>query len=341
MIERTTAKNAVPVREVIEGLRTWQTTHSPFDRATRLNLFQFVIEEGKGGALVPLGSGGSMVGGEISLGTLVQLPAITMKPHALKQYLTRLEYPPKLYERLPAKLNIFNLNWLQQHGGYEKGVQFRVQDGNEMRALMSQYYQPMDTLEVLTMAEPLLADGLVRWYFDDDLTFHMSVSFPSTATELKVGDVVEQGIHFSNSEVGVRSVTIAAYVYRLRCKNGAIGGGDGDVFRFRHVGSGDRLREMVTAAIESTKLEATRILAQFKDALTVAIDQPFEYLEKQFKERNLTQEQLKASLDALMGEPEKGNLFGISQSVSAAAQRFEGEQSYELQRAAVQISGQR
>jgi len=64
-------------------------------------------------------------------------------------------------------------------------------------------------------------------------------------------------------------------------------------------------------------------------------------LEKQFKERNLTQEQFKAALDALIGEPEKDNLFGISQAVSAAAQRFQGEQSYELQRAAVQISGQR
>lgn len=319
------------VTEVLEGLRSWQTAHGPMDRSTRLNLFQFMMEEGKEGMLVPLAGPDSVQ----------NLPAIYMKPHALEQYLGRLQYPAKLYRTFPDKLNVLNLNYLVQHGAYDKPALIRIQDGDQARAVMSEDFSPLDTLDVLTIAEPLLKDGLVRWHFDDEMTFHISVSFPSTQTELKVGDIVEQGIHFSNSEVGVRSVTIAAFVYRLKCLNGAIGGGDGDVFRFRHVGNGDRLREAVTAAIESTKLTATRIIAEFQDALNVQISQPFVFLEQAFKQRNLTQEQLKATMDALMNEPEKGNLFGISQSVTAAAKKFEGEKRYEMQRAGVQIAGQR
>lgn len=32
--------------EVINELKEWEKVHTPYDRTTRLNLFQFVIEEG-------------------------------------------------------------------------------------------------------------------------------------------------------------------------------------------------------------------------------------------------------------------------------------------------------
>jgi len=330
MYQRVDPK-APSVTQVIEGLREWETKHQPFDRTSQLNLFQFVVEEGKGGALVPLGN-------HLEEGS--HMPTIYLQPHALSQYLTRLQYPQGFYNRIPGRLNCLNVNWLVQNGGFQRDALFRIQDGNLARALMTDMYQPVDNLELLTMIEPYLGDGKVRWHFDDELTFHMSISFPSYAEEIKVGDVVERGIHISNSEVGLRAITVAGYIYRLICKNGAIGTGGGDSYRFRHVGNAERLQGKIQGAIESAKLEVERVIAQFKNALTVKIEEPFQFMEKVAKDKELSQDEFKAVLNSFMEATEdKDNLFGVSQAISNAANIFEGERSYELQRIAVDVSG--
>ena len=325
-------KDAPTLTQVVDRLKDWQVQHAPFDRTSQINLFQFVIEEGKGGALVPLGN-------HLEEGS--HMPTIYLRPNALSQYLTRLQYPHGFYQRIPSRLNCLNVNWLVQNGGFQREALFRIQDENQARALMTDVYQPVDNLDLLQMIEPYLGDGKVRWHYDDELTFHMSVSFPNYAEELKKGDIVERGIHISNSEVGLRSITIAGYLYRLVCTNGLIGsGGGGDSYRFRHVGNVERLREKVQGAIESAKLEVERVVAQFKNALTVKIDEPFQYIERMAKDKELSQEELKAVLNSFMEASEdKDNLFGVSQAISNAANVFEGERSYELQRIAVDVSG--
>lgn len=330
MYQRVDPK-APTVTQVIEGLRQWQTTHQPFDRTSKINLFQFVVEEGKGGALVPLGN-------HLEEGS--HMPTVYLSPNALSQYLTRLQYPQGFYQRIPSRLNCLNVNWLVQNSSFQHEALFRIQDENIARALMTDLYQPVDNLDLLTLIEPYLGDGKVRWHFDDQLTFHMSVSFPNYAEEIKTGDVIERGVHISNSEVGLRSITVAGYIYRLICRNGAIGTGGGDSYRFRHVGSADRLHEKVQAAIESAKLEVERVVAQFKNALTVKIDEPFKLIENVARDRNLSQEELKAILNSFMEATEdKDNLYGVTQAISNAANIFEGERSYELQRIAVDVSG--
>ncbi len=323
--------NSPTVTEVVAGLRQWEAEHGPYDRTTRLNLFQFVVEEGTGGALMPLGN-------HLQEGT--GLPTIYLRPNAMSQYLTRLQYPQGLYKRLPSKLNILNINWLVQSGTFDREALIRLQDDNQARALMTELYQPVDNLELLEMIEPYLGDGNVRWHYDDELTFHMSISFPQYAEEIKVGDVVERGLHISNSEVGLRSVTIAGYLYRLVCSNGMISGrGGGDSFRFRHVGDSDKLRDKIRDAVESTKLEVERVIAQFKNAMTVKIEEPFQFLEEVAKDKDLSQEEFKAILNSLMEAPEeKDNLFAVANAISNAANVFDGERSYELQRVAVAVT---
>lgn len=322
---------APTVTQVIEELRQWAIKHAPFDRTSQLNLFQFVVEEGKGGALVPLGN---------NLEEGSHMPTVYLSQNALSQYLTRLQYPQAFYNRIPGRLNCLNVNWLVQNGNYQREALFRIQDNNQARALMTDMYQPVDNLELLTMIEPYMGNGKVRWHYDDELTFHMSVSFPNYAEEIKKGDIIERGVHISNSEVGLRAITVAGYLYRLVCTNGMIGTGGGDSYRFRHVGTAERLHEKVQAAIESAKLEVERVIAQFKNALTVKIDEPFQLIENIAKDRNLSQDELKAVLNTFMAATEdKDNLFGVSQAISNAANMLEGERSYELQRIAVDVSG--
>lgn len=328
--ERTQTKT---IAEVIADLREWNEVHNPYDRSSRLNHWQFVTQDSADkdteAVLVPLAN---------KLEVNPNSDLMILQPHALGQYLNRLDYPQRFYKRVPDKLNILNLNWLVQNAGYDKDVLLRVQDDNRVRAVMSNVFEPFDALEVMEIAEPYLHGGIVRWYYDDQLTFHLSVSWSNQAEEIAKGDIVERGVHISDSPVGLRRVFIAGYTHRLICKNGAIAKDSGDSFSFRHVGDHDRMRGNVVKALESAKLETERILVQFKNAVNIKIDEPFVYLENLTKERDLTQEQFKAMMNSLVGEPQKGNLFGISQSISAAAQQFDGEQAFDMQRLSVDVT---
>jgi hypothetical protein len=329
-IQRTNNQEAnrrqVTFQEIVGNARDWDTTHNPFDRTTRLPLFQYVIEEGTGGALVPFKAPDQP-----------QEPTLYLAPHAHDQLLSRLDFAKKTYDRLPAKLNIVNLNWLIQNF-YTKDALLRCQDTNRVRALLSSDFEPFDNLELLNILEPFCQDAEVKCYFNDDETIHISVIWPRTTEEVKVGDVVQRGIHISNSEIGIRSVTIAAYVYRLKCKNGMVGYDGGGIRRFRHVGDSGKLRDQVKAAIEETHLESTKILAQFKASIDKAIDAPFEYLERIAKDKTneMTQDEFKAALDAFMDEPDN-SLFGVTNAVTRAAQWYTGEDKYHLERVATKV----
>jgi len=317
------ARKAPTFGEVVKDVKRWEREHKPVDMATKLPLFQYVIEEGTGGALVPLAKQ-----------TRSKMPAVYLRPHAHDQLLSRLNYSKQLHDRLPDNLNLMAVNWLIQNER-ERDALLRLQDKDQCRALMTQAYSPFDTLELLESVEPFCKRAKVRLVFDNEDVFHLSLTFPNTRTKIKVGDVVERGIHISNSEVGNRSVTVAGFVFRLKCLNGMVGGGgDGGGFvRFRHTGDSDRLRDAVGAAIESTYLESTKICEQFKHAIKVRIDDPATRLQKITEDHDLTQEDFKAMLDAYVLEPDR-NLYGVVNAITRHAQSKEGESQYQLQRIA-------
>lgn len=325
--------------EIVHGLEMWEAEHKPEDVMGRLPGFRFVYDT----RLPAVAHGGTSVPGLIPLGG-ISLPAVQLMPHAHEQLCARLQYPVKLYQKLPGNLNDMNVNWLIQHGAYDSDVMIRMIDGSQGRAIMSAKFEPFDNLELLKLLEPFCGEAIVRWHFDDLMTFHASLSFPKLRDEIRVGDIVERGIHVSNSEVGVRSVTIAGYVFRLRCKNGAVStGGDGVAFRFRHVGDHERLMAAVQGALDSVMMETQGLIAAFKVALTERIADPYKMIEDLSKERQLTQEEYKAALDAYIAgasqDPEtQGTKFGVSQAFSAASAMTDGERRFEMQRLSADVA---
>jgi len=315
-------------QDVLTRVKTWEDEHKPFDRGFRLPLFQYVINQGEGGALVPINQEGVSI-----------IPQVRLMEHAHDQLLERLEFQKKTFNRLPAKLQILNLNYLIQNF-YDKEVLLRCQDGDQVRGLLSADYTPIDNLEFLEMLSPYCQDANIRWDYSDDRVLHVQVTFPRTATEVKVGDIVQTGLHITNSEVGIRSVTIAALVYRLRCSNGAIGGGEGaGFFRFRHTGDPDRLRDHVKNAIESANISTIKLVEEFKASVNKAIDAPATFLENLAKDKanDMTQDQFKAALNAYMAEPDP-TLFGVTNAITRAAHsNFTGETRYDMERLGAKV----
>ena len=329
--ERLQTENARPkatFAEILDNARQWENEHSPFDRTGRMNLFQYVIEEGTGGALVPFQTPDQERA----------IPTTSLLPHAHDQLLARLDYAKRTYDRLPPKLNLLAVNWLIQNY-YAKEVLLRIQDGDKVRALMSTDFEPFDNLELLTVVEPFIGDGEVKWYHSDEMTLHVTVTWPNTEEVIKVGDAVRRGIHISNSETGLRSVTIAGVVDRLVCSNLLIGHGDGGgIRRFRHVGNSDKLRDQVKGAIDETFLESTKVMAQFRASLEKAVEDPYNYLERVAKDKtnDMSQEQFKAAMNAFMLEPDD-NLFAVTNAITRGAQAFDGEQRYDMQRLGAKV----
>jgi hypothetical protein len=328
------------VKEVLTSLREWETIHKPYDKGGVFNQFQFIMQTPMTDS--PVAPEAALVPFSTTMETVASPNPFILMPHALDQFLARINMRRQDYERMPDKLKVMVANWYIQHPWKtdkdERQVCLRIQDGNKARGLVSARYENVDSADVVEMLMPFTEDSIVREEFRDDKTFHLSVSFPKTATQIRVGDIVEQGIHISNSEVGLRSITVASYVLLLRCLNGNIGGGDdGSFIRFRHVGDRNRIFEAVKTEIESVKMNAEGLVAKMKMALKTAIDDPADMLEKLSKDNQLSQDAYKASLDALLGDTDAHTLYGVANAFTSAAHNFDGEESYELQRMGAKV----
>ena len=92
-----------------------------------------------------------------------------------------------------------------------------------LRAVLSERYSPLDNATLLDELRVLLPDSYrVDWFGLQDESLHLRVVDPARTRELLPDDALTVGIHLVNSEVGMRSVTVDALVYRLVCTNGLI-----------------------------------------------------------------------------------------------------------------------
>ena len=244
---------------------------------------------------------------------------LILKEHALKQLCTRIGVPYSFFSKCPPPLQEFNVAWFMQNLEKEKDVMLRIVQSNQVRAIVSDRYATFDDIELFRILADFMdgTEEVVIQSFEDKSS-HVRITWPSNAEEIQPGDVVKQGLHIANSEVGMRSVTIMGMVYRLKCKNGLVSrekrGG------FRHIGNPERIRSNVQQVIEDVKNDSERLLEKFKRSLVKEIEKPIDVIEQLAQNHDLTQDEYKAILDSFMAEPSK-NLFGVVNAVSNSAQR--------------------
>ena len=143
-----------------------------------------------------------------------------MKPIAQQSIANRLGIPIQYLRRCPEDIQAINLNhWIK----YEKNEElfFRF-DGGKVRAIFTPRYIPTDNMEVLKKLESLDYPLDTRVHCNLDNEF-MSLSIPDGRQTFNVyGEKMTPGISVSNSEVGLASLSIAAFMLRLVCTNGMI-----------------------------------------------------------------------------------------------------------------------
>ena len=279
----------------------------PLDRYAQLNRFRFKAEKERFG-LIPFKDNGSANGGPLIL-----------QEHALKQLCTRTGVPYFFFKKCPPALQEYNIAWFMQHLDTDKEAMLRIVKGNQVRAILSDRYAPFDDIELFKILADFM-DGTEEVVFQSfgDTSSHVRITWHSKAEEIQPGDIVEQGLHIANSEVGLRSVTIIGIIHRLKCKNGLVArektGG------FRHIGDPERIRSSVQQVIEDVKHDTERLIVKYKQSLEKELDQPMAVINQLAEEHELTKEEYEAILNCFMAEPSK-KLFGVVNAVSNSAQR--------------------
>jgi hypothetical protein len=252
----------------------------------------------------------------------------------------RLEIPTKYYRRMQAEnasLLAVNVNsWFNKN---PEPRMLRTLDGTA-RAFLSQKYARFDD-------KPALEVGLEVAYQDPTVEVvacaiteektHLKWVSRRTEIDVKVGDPVQFGVAFSNSEVGRGRLSASLLVYRLICKNGAVS--QDDAFGQNHVGrrteinlgeifqmdtlNADaaatmlKLRDFTRAMLSPERINA--YLEKLRGLNEIKVDDPVKAIEKLGKAHGLAETERKSILAHLI---QGGDLsgYGLHNAVTAAAQ---------------------
>jgi hypothetical protein len=314
--------------EFLTKVEERHSTLSPLDLYANIQRFQFVPENSM---LSPLKKAGNSMLSPLKDAQLDFLPQpledLSLSTHAHKQLCARIDVPYQFLGRCPQNLQYLLMNYFIQHGGYDKEVMLRTIHQSQLRAIMSERYTPFDDVQLFPLVEPWVKDTKIEWYSFDDYSTHVRLTLPETEEEIKVGDAVQKGIHITNSEVGVRSVTIQAVVIRLVCKNGLL-----SAFKKSrsHIGDPQRLEEHVKYMIEASVLDSDALLAKYRQSLDIAIEEPTLALKKIAQNDGLNQNEFKQLLDVYLNQPDS-SLFGIVNALTQTAQDYPAERRWEME----------
>ena len=142
---------------------------------------------------------------------------------ATSQLCQRLGIPTAYFRRCPTELQDFQFNhWIGADGRSGEKWFLRAR-GSQLRGVLTSRYTPLDNHELMDAVLPIAEDRFtVSWFALTEESLHLRLIDPRLGRDVLPDDRLTVGVHVANSEVGLRSVTIDALVYRLVCTNGLI-----------------------------------------------------------------------------------------------------------------------
>ena len=251
-----------------------------------------------------------------------------MRPIAQQSIANRLGIPIHYLRKCPPEVQAYNMNhWIKEEKNEQLFVRF---DGEEVRAVFTPRYQPIDNFEVLERLDSLgyPSETPVQCHLDSEF---MSLSILDGKQTFSLnGDKITPGVSVSNSEVGLACLSIAAFLLRLVCTNGLIAKTEVHA-SYKHV-SLKVFREF-PKVVENVGLELAKKREQLRISTESMVDNPTATMENFNRQFQLN----KAEKEAVEWgwSREKGyTMFSLVNAYTRASQ-FEGlsaESSYRLQR---------
>ncbi len=208
--------------------------------------------------------------------------------------------------------------------------------GESLRAVLTERYSPLDNRALLESLRKSLPPHLqVQWVELDDESFHLRLFDPNLRRHVRSNDPLQAGLHIANSEVGKRSVTVDAVVYREVCTNGLVRLVKGkSILQQRHIGVAPaHFKVLLRQAMQQSLLAAQEFMAQ----MAATADQPLQDVDKELKQLvthwKLSQnfvEQVQASLQ--QEDPHyQETVFGLVNAVTHAAQTLDADRRFEME----------
>ena len=279
---------------------------------------------------------------------LIRTPEITFdnlktvriagEPHQLRtnaQSLmsNRLGIPMQYLRRCPADVQAFNLNyWIKREQNQKLFFRF---DGQEVRAIFTPRYRPMDNIEILKRLDSLGYKGDTKVQCCLDAEF-ISLSFPDSSRTFDLGgDRITPGLSICNSEVGLSSLKIAAFYLRLVCTNGLIAKTEIAV-AYRHVSR--KVLDDMPAVFAQVSQQQLRQRDQFRLSMESKVEEPLATMQALNRQFQLTEKEQEA-VDWGWGWEPGGTMFHIINAYTRAAM-FNGlpaSSAYRLQSVGGQI----
>lgn len=247
----------------------------------------------------------------------------------------RLGIPIQYLKRCHPEVQSYNMNhWIRQEKNEELFFRF---DRNEVRAIFTPRYIPTDNVEVMERLYSLdySPDDRVQCSLDDEF---MMVNIPDGQKTYSInGDKMTPGVSISNSEVGLSSLSISAFLLRLKCTNGLISKTEVTA-SYRHISA--KILNEFPKVLDNISVDLGRQKDQFKLSLESTVANPeatIQSFNRQFQLGNVEKEAIAWALPMEYGD----TMFHIVNTYTKASQ-FEGltsESSYRLQKVGGAILG--
>jgi hypothetical protein len=262
---------------------------------------------------------------------------ISVLPTAQRSLTSRFKLDMSYLQRCPAYLQAENLNyWLgkEQDKRDTFFCRFRNKGGLKLRAALTERYQEINNVEIMEKLFKRYSPYQKCLYRISDETF--SVSIPDRAMAFDVGGKeMWGGLSFGNSEVGLWSFIVEAFLYILVCTNGMMRRSTVYGSRFRHISRWaiEHFDEVYARA----EVESRDFPLLVQRATDVEVEDPFAMMQDLNKKYNLSKKEGCMVECAWEKEPEF-NQMGVINAYTRAA--HEGNLSNERALRFEQVGGE-
>ena len=261
---------------------------------------------------------------------------VEVAPSAQRLLSNRLRVPYSYLSRCPEELQARNLNyWIEQERRQRETFFCRF-DANRLRAVFTERYTAIDHMEVLTK---ILETGFdpaaeIQFALDEQM---MVLKMPdyNKAFYLAQQDKIVPGISIANSEVGILSLSIEAFYYRLVCTNGLISKTAVDA-RYKHISrkAMDEFPDIMRGVVSQSQRGHDR----FRISAETHVDNPESTIDTFARQFQITQKEAQIVKEAFFLE-QGATMFHVINAFTKAAQdgRLTATDAYRLERVGGQI----